>query len=101
MDTKLSALYYSPMGYWKGLPAIKKLAEAAKVSQDVSRAWLKKQAIWQIYLPAPRRVPRPKFDVSVPNEVYQEFQPPQLYQHSCKFSLSLFFRVNELMLHPV
>ena len=33
--------------------------------------WLKKQAIWQIYLPAPRYVPRPKFDVASPNEVHQ------------------------------
>ena len=32
---------------------------------------LKKQAIWQIYLPAPRHIPRPKFDVAVPNEVHQ------------------------------
>ena len=32
---------------------------------------LKNQAIWQIYLPAPRHIPRPKFDVAVPNEVHQ------------------------------
>ena len=44
---------------------------AAKVSEDVAQRWLKKQAIWQIYLPAPRHGPRPKFDVSVPNEVHQ------------------------------
>ena len=71
MDAKLSALYYSPKGYWKGLAAIQRLAEAAKVTQDVSKAWLKRQAIWQIYLPAPRRVPYQKFDISVPNDVHQ------------------------------
>ena len=27
--------------------------------------------MWQIYLPAPRHIPRPKFDVSSPNEVHQ------------------------------
>ena len=27
--------------------------------------------MWQIYLPAPRKIPRPKFDVSGPNEVHQ------------------------------
>ena len=69
--SKLARIYYSPRGYWKGLAAIEKLASAAKVSEDVARAWLKKQAIWQIYLPAPRHIPRPKFDVSVPNEVHQ------------------------------
>ena len=71
LDRKLSALYYSPRGYWKGLTAIKKLASAAKVTEQQAKEWLKKQAIWQIYLPAPRHVPRPKFDVAVPNEVHQ------------------------------
>ena len=69
--SKLEKIYYSPRGYWKGLAAIKKLASAAKVSEDVAKDWLKKQAIWQIYLPAPRHIPRQKFDVTVPNEVHQ------------------------------
>ena len=70
-DKKLSAIYYSPRGYWKGLTAIKKLASEAKVTGQQAKAWLKKQAIWQTYLPAPRHIPRPKFDVAVPNEVHQ------------------------------
>ena len=70
-DSKLSALYYSPRGYWKGLAAIEKLASAAKVTEQQAKDWLKRQAIWQIYLPAPRRVPRPKFDIATPNEVHQ------------------------------
>ena len=45
MDTKLSALYYSPKGYWKGIGAIKKLAAAAGVSEDATKGWLKRQAI--------------------------------------------------------
>ena len=67
---RLSNIYYSPKGYWKGLAAIKKVASAGKVSEDAARAWLKTQAIWQIYLPAPRYVPRPKFDVSEPNAMH-------------------------------
>ena len=70
-DSKFPALYYSPRGYWKGLAAIEKLVSAAKVTEQQAKEWLKRQAIWQIYLPAPRRVPRPKFDVAVPNEVHQ------------------------------
>ena len=69
--SKLEKIYYSPRGYWKGLAAIKKLASAAGVSEDVAKDWLKKQAIWQIYLPAPRHIPRQKFDVTAPNEVHQ------------------------------
>ena len=70
LSAKLSKIYYSPQGYSKGLTD-KHLASAAKVPEDVAKDWLKKQAIWQIYLPAPRHIPRPKFDVRVPNEVHQ------------------------------
>jgi len=51
--------------------AIKNLAQAAKVSDDVARNWLIKQALWQDYLPAPQHIPRPKFDVPVPDKVHQ------------------------------
>ena len=37
----------------------------------MARSWLKKQTIWQIYLPAPRHIPRLKFDIPTPNEVHQ------------------------------
>ena len=71
MDGRLAKIHYSPRGYWKGISAIKKLAEAAKVSEDAAKKWLIKQALWQIYLPAPRHVPRPKFDVPTANSVHQ------------------------------
>ena len=71
MDAKLAKIYYSPQGYWKGTSAIKKLAEAAKIPEDAAKQWLIKQALWQIYLPAPRHVPCPKFDVATPNSVHQ------------------------------
>ena len=71
MDAKLAKIYYSPQGYWKGVSAIKKLSDASKVPEDIAKQWLYKQAIWQIYLPARRYVPRPKFDVATPNSVHQ------------------------------
>ena len=71
MEAKLSKIFYSPKGYWKGLAAVKQLAAAAKVSEDVAKQWLAKQALWRIYLPPPRYIPRPKFDVSRPNAVHQ------------------------------
>ena len=37
MDAKLSKIYYSPKGYWKGLAAVKKLAAAAKVGRRCSK----------------------------------------------------------------
>ena len=66
MDAKLTKIYYSPKGYWKGIAAIKKLANAAKVSEDEAKRWLTKQALWQVYLPGPHYIPRPKFDVLHP-----------------------------------
>jgi len=71
MTSKLSKIYYSPKGYWRGTSAIMKLASAAKISEEDAKKWLKKQTIWQIYLPAPKYIPRPKFDVVIPNEVHQ------------------------------
>ena len=70
MDT-IANIYYSPRGYWCGLAAVKKLAAAAKVSEQVVRDWLKQQAIWQIYQPAPKFIPRPFFDEDRPNAVHQ------------------------------
>lgn len=68
---KMEKVYYSPKGYWKGVSAIDKLAKEAGTSKKEAREFLKKQALWQIYLPAPKYVPRAKFSVSVPNEVHQ------------------------------
>jgi len=71
MDAKLAKIYYGPGGYWKGIAAIKKLAEVAKVPEEAAKKWLIRQALWQVYLPAPKRIPRPKFDVATPNKVHQ------------------------------
>ena len=70
MERKLASIYYSHRGYWKRLAAIKNLSVTAKVTGQQAKDWLKKQAIWQIYLPAPRHIRRPRFDVSKPNEVH-------------------------------
>ena len=70
-ENKLSKIYYSPKGYWKGLSAISKLASEAGISREKARNFLKKQAIWQVYLPPPKYIPRVKFNVSIPNKVHQ------------------------------
>ena len=66
---KLSKIYYSPKGYWKGVSAIDKLVKESGVSKEKAKEWLKKQTMWQIYLPPPKYIP--KFSVSAPNEVHQ------------------------------
>ena len=64
-------IYYSPEGYWKGYSAVSKLASAAKVVEKEARDWLERQALWQIYLPPPKYLPRPHWSVSRPNEIHQ------------------------------
>jgi len=40
MEKRLARQYYRPNGYWKGFGAIRKLAQAAKVSENVAKRWL-------------------------------------------------------------
>ena len=60
----MEKIYYSPKGFWKGKTAVNKLAKEAKVSEKQALEFLKKQAVWQVYLPAPKKIIRPRFDVS-------------------------------------
>ena len=68
---KIIKYLLSPKGFWKGLEAVKKLSREAGVSENVAKLWLMKEAIWQIFLPAPKNTPRPKFDITSPNSVHQ------------------------------
>ena len=72
----------------------KNLSATAKVSEHVARCWLKKQAIWQIYLPAPRHIPRTKFDIATPNELHQAdllFLPhDKVRSKTYKYALTVF-----------
>ena len=59
LSKAMSRIYYSTKVYRKGFSAVSKLASAAKVSEEEARKWLEKQALWQIFLPAPKYIPRP------------------------------------------
>ena len=67
----MDKIYYSPKGYWKGQSAITKLSAQAGVDEATAKEWLSKQAIWQIYLPAPKRIKRPHFENTTPNDTHQ------------------------------
>ena len=68
---KLTEIYYQPENLWKGRKAIKLLQTASKLSHKKVAAFLAKQAFWQVYTPAPKKIERPHFEVSTPNEVHQ------------------------------
>ena len=68
MDKKFKRIYYSDGGYWKGKIAIQKLAK------HQVKKWLLKQPLYQIYLHAPKYIPRPNASMSLfskPNDIHQ------------------------------
>ena len=72
MEDKFEKLYYSPDGYWRGETAVNKLADAAGSSTTEARQWLQQQPIYQIYLPPPSKITRPKFVEDKPNAVHRQ-----------------------------
>lgn len=58
MERKLASIYYATPGYWKGHLAITKLALASRIDKEEVKKWLEKQALWQIYLPKPKYIPK-------------------------------------------
>ena len=89
---KLQALYYQPNHLWKGKKAIKKLVDLSKEKPKDVRKWLSKQAFWQVHSPPPKRINRPHYEVTVPNEMHQFdvlYMPKDtLYGNAYKYILS-------------
>ena len=67
----MDKIYYQPNHLWKGKAAVKKLAELSREKPKTVKKWLSKQAFWQVHLPAPKRVDRPNYQVTTPNEMHQ------------------------------
>ena len=74
MDKKFKQIYYSDGGYWRGKSVIQKLAKASGSTKEEAERWLLKQPLYQIYLPAPKYIPRPNASMSLfakPNDIHQ------------------------------
>ena len=67
----MDKIYCQPNHLWKGQKAIKKLKELSKEKPKVVKQWLSKQAFWQVHLPPPKRIDRPHYQVTIPNEMHQ------------------------------
>ena len=67
----------------KGLVVIKKLAD---VSKEQAKKILARQALQKIYLPAPKYVSRPKFDVSSLNTIHPAYI---LFYHYTKLNVDV------------
>ena len=68
---KMDKLYYQPNHLWKGQKAVKELKEPSEEKPKVIKEWLSGQAFWQVHLPAPKRVNKPHYEVTTPNEIHQ------------------------------
>ena len=88
----MDKLYYQPSHLWKGQNAINKLKDLSKAKPKVIKQWLSKKALWQVHLPPPKRVDRPHYEVTIPNEIYQFdllYMPGDiLYGNKYKYILS-------------
>ena len=67
----MDKIYYQPNHLWKGQKAVKKLKELSRQKPKAVKQWLSRQAFWQVHLPAPKRVDRPHYEVTIPNEMHQ------------------------------
>ena len=67
----MDKVYYQPNHLWKGQKAVKKLKELSGEKPKAVKQWLSRQAFWQVHLPAPKRVDRPHYEVTTPNEMHQ------------------------------
>ena len=74
MDKKFEHIYYSDDGYWRGKIAIQRLAKVSGSTKVEAEKWLLKQPLYQIYLPAPKYIPRPNGSMPLfakPNDIHQ------------------------------
>ena len=75
MDKKFEQIYCFDDGYWRGKSAIQKLSKASGSTKEEAERWLLKQPLYQIYLPAPKYLPRPYASMSLlaePNDIHQK-----------------------------
>ena len=73
MDKKFNQIYFSDNGYWRGKSAIQRSGSSGSTKEEAEK-WLLKQPLYQIYLPAPKYVPRPNASFSLyakPNDIHQ------------------------------
>ena len=88
----MDRLHYQPNHLWKGKKAVKKLKEYSKEKPKVIKQWLSQQAFWQVHLPAPKRVDRPHYQITIPNEMHQfdlPYMPSDtLYENKYKYILA-------------
>ena len=68
---KIDKICYQPNHLWKGQKAVKKLKQLSGEKPKAVKQWLSRQAFWEVHLPAPKKVDRPHYQVTIPNKMHQ------------------------------
>ena len=88
----MDRLYYQPNHLWKGKATVKKLAELGREKPKTVKQWLSQLAFWQVYLPTPKCIDRPHYQVAILNEMHQFdllYMPSEtLYGNKYKYILA-------------
>ena len=71
MTDKLHQEYYQSDRLWTGNKATKELQKITSMSKKDIKSWLAKQAVWKVYIPSPKEIHHPHYDVTKPNEQHQ------------------------------
>ena len=86
----MDKVYFQPNHLWKGQKAVKKLKELSGEKPKKVKQWLSRQAFWQVHLPAPKRVDRPHYQVTTPNEMHNLIGYTCLQIHYMGISINTF-----------
>ena len=82
-EEKLYQAYYEPDRLWTDGKAIKELHKITSMSKKDIKSCLAKKALWQVYIPLPKEIHHPHYDVTKPNEQHQfdlVYMPHNLFE---------------------
>ena len=57
----MQKIYYQPENLWIGRKAVTMPSKETKLPFKEVKAWLEKQALWQVHKPAPKHIDHPHY----------------------------------------
>ena len=89
----MQKIYYQPENLWKRRKAMTELRKATGLPVKKVKAWLGKQALWQVHVPPPKKIDHPHFYVTKVNQMHQAdlmYLPhDKVYQTTYKYTLQV------------
>ena len=89
----MQKIYYQPENLWIGRKAVTMPSKETKLPFKEVKAWLEKQALWQVHKPAPKHIDHPHYYVTEVNRVHQAdllyIAHDKVYQNTYKYTLNV------------